>query len=308
MFKKLTITVLCISLMFASGCTEKPDGTGTEGVDIDFTRMSATLVSAQIDNMFADIPSYIGQTMKIQGEYSPFFWSAMGTTVHFMLIDCPSGCMKQIEFKLHGGRIYPDEYPDIGDMIEITGVFGTYRVEGFDTDIPYLSAEDLIIIQSGLYSEGAGSPNDTEEPAPDYFLLPHDFTATDLYGNTVTHETLGEKRAFLVHLWATWCGPCVRGMPDLAGISQIYADDVGFIGLVLDFDSNAEGAVDIITASGVPDSFIMIDAYEPSVAALFEIVRTGFVPSTALITKDNHNPEPLTQRNYAELLDEILGG
>jgi thiol-disulfide isomerase/thioredoxin len=140
----------------------------------------------------------------------------------------------------------------------------------------------------------------------DYFLFPHDFTAIDLYGNTVTAESLGEKRAFFVHLWATWCGPCVRGMPDLAEISRDFANDVGFIGLLLDFDSNADGAVNIIEAAGVPDSFFMIDANEPSAAFLLEIVRTGFVPSSAIITSDNHTPGPLTDRNYTQHINEAL--
>ncbi|MCL2698082.1 MAG: TlpA family protein disulfide reductase [Oscillospiraceae bacterium] len=139
-----------------------------------------------------------------------------------------------------------------------------------------------------------------------YFMLPYEFSATDLYGNTVTQETLGEKQVFFVHLWATWCGPCVRGMPDLAEAAQTYGDSVGFLGLVSDYDSNLDGAISIIESAGMPDSFIMIDANEPSAAHLREMVRTGFVPATVLITIDNLSPEPLTGRNYAELLDEVL--
>jgi thiol-disulfide isomerase/thioredoxin len=139
------------------------------------------------------------------------------------------------------------------------------------------------------------------------FTLPHDFAATDLYGNAVTAETLGEKQAFFVHLWATSCGPCVRGMPDLAELSRDYGDDVGFIGLVLDYGSNLDGAVKITEAAGIPDTFIMIDANEPSAEALRDLVRTGFVPASAIITKDNHSPAPLTGRNYAEQLDAVLG-
>jgi thiol-disulfide isomerase/thioredoxin len=144
---------------------------------------------------------------------------------------------------------------------------------------------------------------ETDSP---HFILPYDFTAVDLYGNTVTAETLGEKQVFFVHLWATSCGPCVRGMPELAIIAQNYADSVGFIGLVSDFDSNANGAVNIIESAGVPSSFVMLNAAEPSLSHLREMVRTGFVPATLLITKDNPNPEPLTDRNYTQHLDEIL--
>jgi thiol-disulfide isomerase/thioredoxin len=150
------------------------------------------------------------------------------------------------------------------------------------------------------------------EPEPEitndspYFTLPHEFTAADLYGNTVTHETLGEKQVFFVHLWATWCGPCVRGMPDLAEIARDYADGVGFVGLLLDFDSNPDGAKNIIESAGVPNSFVMLDANDPALAHLLEMVSTGFVPSTVLITKENLSPAPLPDKNYTKHLDEAL--
>jgi len=174
--------------------------------------------------------------------------------------------------------------------------------------------EQLIIDSEQLTINGHHEQDEFHEPdeqnepdnaLSDYFLLPYNFTATDLYGNIVTAETLGEKRAFFVHLWATWCGPCVRGMPDLAEISRNYADDVGFIGLVSDFD-NSSGAINIIESAGVPSSFVMLNADEASLSHLREMVRTGFVPASVIITKDNHNPEPLSDRNYTEHLDEVL--
>jgi thiol-disulfide isomerase/thioredoxin len=154
----------------------------------------------------------------------------------------------------------------------------------------------------------AGNPiiDEPESIASPYFALPYEFTATDLYGNIVTNETLGEKQVFFVHLWATWCGPCVRGMPDLAVIAQNYADSVGFIGLVSDFDDNAGGAIRIIESAGVPSSFVMLNAAEPSLSHLREMVRTGFVPASMLITKDNLSPEPLDDRDYTKHLDEAL--
>lgn len=187
-----------------------------------------------------------------------------------------------------------------------------------ETFMKYIALVVIIAVALLLASCSEQPALSEPEPAPEavlaeaetdslYFALPYEFSAVDIYGNALTAEALGEKRAFFLHLWATWCGPCVRGMPDMAEISRDYGDDVGFIGLLLDYDSNADGAVNIIESAGVPDWFIMIDANEPSAAPLLEIVRTGFVPSSAIITKDNHFPEPLSGRNYAEILDEILG-
>ncbi|MDR2558732.1 MAG: TlpA family protein disulfide reductase [Oscillospiraceae bacterium] len=168
-----------------------------------------------------------------------------------------------------------------------------------DFDIP--GEEEQIIIEAEPLTEEL-----EPKPASSYFILPHEFTAADLYGNIVTNETLGEKQVFFVHLWATWCGPCVRGMPDLAEISKKYSDSVGFLGLVLDFDSNSEAAKNIIESAAVSADFIMIDANEPSAEVLLDMIRTGFVPSTIIITKDNLTPEPLSDRNYTEHLERIL--
>ncbi|MCL2019418.1 MAG: TlpA family protein disulfide reductase [Oscillospiraceae bacterium] len=136
------------------------------------------------------------------------------------------------------------------------------------------------------------------------------FTATDIYGNEVSEEALGEKQAFFIHYWGTWCPPCVNEMGDLAEVAVNYADRVGFIGLVDDYESNLQGAVDIIEASGVPDSFLMINANEPSAAAMLDAVKTGYVPTTVIVTADGRISDAIIGANgkgYADILDRILG-
>ena len=114
-------------------------------------------------------------------------------------------------------------------------------------------------------------------------VFPYSFTARDLYGNAVNERTLGEKKVFFVHLWGTWCPPCLYEMPDLARIAQEYGDRVGFIGLLDDYDSNLNGAISIVESYGIPNSFIMVDAYEPSVRPLLDLVTTGYVPTTVFL-------------------------
>jgi len=142
-------------------------------------------------------------------------------------------------------------------------------------------------------------------------LFPYSFTTEDIHGNTVTEESLGEKQLFFVHLWATWCPPCVEEMPDLAAVAREYGDRVGFLGLLEDFETNPDGAKNIMESSDKPDFFITIDARDSQVSGLLELLNTGYVPTTVLFTSDGDMFEPLVGAfgyGYADILEAILEG
>ncbi|MCL1903909.1 MAG: thioredoxin family protein [Oscillospiraceae bacterium] len=114
-------------------------------------------------------------------------------------------------------------------------------------------------------------------------IFPYQFTAVDVYGNNVAQDDLGEKEMFFVYQWATWCGPCVNGMPKLAKIAEQFGERVGFIALIDDYEQNLEGAVNIIESSEVPEAFLMVNANGNGVKSLLELVETGFFPSSVII-------------------------
>jgi peroxiredoxin len=61
-----------------------------------------------------------------------------------------------------------------------------------------------------------------------------DFTVNDLSGNEVK---LSQYRGQLVllNIWATWCGPCVREIPDLNALHHSYKDkNVVVLGVSVD--------------------------------------------------------------------------
>ena len=118
------------------------------------------------------------------------------------------------------------------------------------------------------------------------FAFPYKFSAEDLYGNTVTEESLGEKELFFVHYWATWCGPCVREMPDLAMVAEKYGDRVGFFALLDDYGTARETALQIAESSGI--SFIMVDAKTKELQSLLKKVQSGYIPTTILIDSDGN--------------------
>jgi thiol-disulfide isomerase/thioredoxin len=115
------------------------------------------------------------------------------------------------------------------------------------------------------------------------FPFPYAFSAQDINGIVVTEKSLGEKELFFVHYWATWCGPCVREMPDLAAIARKYGDRVGFIALLDDYNSR-NTAIQITKRAGV--SFTMVDARHKDFQKLLQMVQSGYVPTTILIDKN----------------------
>lgn len=69
------------------------------------------------------------------------------------------------------------------------------------------------------------------------------FSTTDLDGNTVDQSVLADYDLTMVNVWATFCRPCIKEMPDLGELAQEYADEnVQIIGLVSDV-LNTDGTI-----------------------------------------------------------------
>ena len=67
------------------------------------------------------------------------------------------------------------------------------------------------------------------------------FTAQDIYGNEVTEAVFSDYDITLVNMMATWCGPCVNEMPDLAQLQKDMSDKkVNIVVVVLDTGAGEE--------------------------------------------------------------------
>lgn len=64
-------------------------------------------------------------------------------------------------------------------------------------------------------------------------------------------STKGEKislsdyvgKVVILDFWATWCGPCRMGVPDLVSIQKEYKDEVVIIGISLDSQPTIENVI-----------------------------------------------------------------
>jgi len=125
---------------------QKPDESDKANVDIDLTRLSATMLAAEVTNIYNNGNANIGKTIRVRGDYFNFYNAEMDIHFHYVLTlnedDC---CQEGFEFRLSGDHVYPDDYPQIGTSIEVTGVFSSYEELGM---IFYYLATDEITISS----------------------------------------------------------------------------------------------------------------------------------------------------------------
>ena len=81
-------------------------------------------------------------------------------------------------------------------------------------------------------SEVLASSGETQPAEDDESLR---FSAKDLGGATVTESVFSSHKLTMVNVWGTFCGPCIREMPELGQLSRDLAPE-GFqiIGIISD--------------------------------------------------------------------------
>lgn len=87
-------------------------------------------------------------------------------------------------------------------------------------------------------------PNDENKTINDLVLAADGkkapaFTLLDTKGNKVSLSDYKGK-IVIIDFWATWCGPCRRGVPDLVKIQSDYKGKVVIIGISLDQDTKSD--------------------------------------------------------------------
>lgn len=67
-------------------------------------------------------------------------------------------------------------------------------------------------------------PIPAESHAGVYGRMPYDWSVSTLDGRTVALDSL-RGRVVVVHFWATWCGPCVKELPQIAALAESLRSD-----------------------------------------------------------------------------------
>ena len=106
---------------------------------IDLTAMSSTMVFAEVFNMTTHPEDYVGKTVKMQGIFSTGKLYAQegtfedgGTVFACIIQDATACCAQGIPFDLAESRTYPEDYPELGAPITVTGTFEICTQDGLE--------------------------------------------------------------------------------------------------------------------------------------------------------------------------------
>ena len=124
-----------------------------------------------------------------------------------------------------------------------------------------------------------------------YIVRP--FSASDLNGRIVDNAFFANQRLTMVNVWGTFCGPCIREMPDLAQLpGEFPSTDFAILGVIADTpDASNEATARQLTGSTgvtytnvIPDRSITTEmlADVSVVPTTFFVDRTGTVVGEVL--------------------------
>ncbi|MBR0280184.1 MAG: hypothetical protein IJQ81_01160 [Oscillibacter sp.] len=110
-----------------------------EGIDVDLTRLNSTMIFSEVNRMMYEPEEFLGKTIRMAGQFAlAFGYDEDGEVnpeqVYFACIipDATACCSSGIEFERDGVYRYPEDYPEEGDDITVTGVFEMYEEYGLE--------------------------------------------------------------------------------------------------------------------------------------------------------------------------------
>ena len=137
----------------------------------------------------------------------------------------------------------------------------------------------FILAAVALVFTTASLASDQHDPA---ILVPMDRDA--LRGEL----SASEGRVVLVNLWATWCTPCLREIPDLLALeAELPASDFRLLAISMD-DAYSEGWVTEFKAKHFPNlvSFINAELDMDSLVSVIDPVWNETLPTSYIFDRD----------------------
>ncbi len=139
-------------------------------------------------------------------------------------------------------------------------------------------------IEAGGEAQKGEDQESVEEPPAEPLV----FEGQDLDGNAVTSDIFSQSKLTMINVWATYCNPCLREMPDLGELAGEYdTADFQLIGIVSDVQENGsedklEKAVSLVEKTGADYPHLLLN--ESLYSAL--VVNVSGVPTTFFVDEN----------------------
>lgn len=142
------------------------------------------------------------------------------------------------------------------------------------------------------------------------------FSGSDLNGNPVKSEIFAENKVTMLNIWGTFCGPCIREMPDLAKLNEENKDkNFEVVGIIIDIldqkgkvDSGIKANAELIIKKTGTDYIHIIPSDEMNNGWLKDIQA---VPTTIFVDSNGKQiGKPYvgsrSQKDWQKIIDKIL--
>lgn len=111
-------------------------------VDLDLTQLSKTMVYAEVYNIMMEPETYVGKSIRMNGDYYIYIDEATGQKYFYCVIrDATACCAQGIEFVLTDDYKFPEDYPEEGAFVTVSGRFDTYM----EDDLLYCTLRDAVL-------------------------------------------------------------------------------------------------------------------------------------------------------------------
>ena len=111
-------------------------------VDLDLTKMSATMIYSTIFDMLIMPEDYVDKNIKLSGWFETYTDPQTSEMYYAVVVpDATACCQQGLEFVWKGNHTYPDDFPKPGQDITVTGIYKLIETDG--VTYTYLEAKSV---------------------------------------------------------------------------------------------------------------------------------------------------------------------
>ncbi|MDQ0205767.1 TlpA family protein disulfide reductase [Alkalicoccobacillus murimartini] len=126
----------------------------------------------------------------------------------------------------------------------------------------------------------------------------------DLFGGEDSVNVFsGDQEVTILNIWATWCEPCVRELPDLMDLEEDYRDEGLSVHTV---NAQKYERVQAHTEEFIEEQNVTLPVFLDKEGAFFQLYQIRGMPTTFVIDSDQTIVERIEGEVTYEMLEEKI--